>query len=97
MINILLIVFFLCPNNFYFISDCLTEKAEITNKTKPKVIDICLGSGEKAKITGVKWSPNGQMLAACAGKFNQEPHYFKKFEFSRKKEGVYFSPFKRKM
>ena len=54
-----------CLNNFYFISDCLTEKSEITNKTEPKVVDICLGSGEKAKITGVKWSPNGQMLAAC--------------------------------
>ena len=46
-----------------FISDCLNEKTEITNKIKPKVIDICLGSGEKAKITGVKWSPNGQFLA----------------------------------
>ena len=49
---------YVVDNNF--ISDCLNEK---TNKTKPKVIDICLGSGEKAKITAVKWSPNGQMLA----------------------------------
>ena len=31
------------------------------------------------------------------GKFNQEPHYFKKFEFSRKKKGVHFSPFVQKM
>ena len=57
--------FSVCLDKFYFISDCLIEKSEITNKTKPKVVDICLGSGEKAKITGVKWSPNGQMLAAC--------------------------------
>ena len=64
MVNILLFVFFVCLKTFYFISDCLNEKTETTNKTKPKVIDICLGSGEKAKITGVKWSPNGHMLAA---------------------------------
>ena len=30
------------------------------------------------------------------GKFNQEPHYFKKFEFSHQR-GVYFSPFEQKM
>ena len=27
------------------------------------------------------------------GKFSQEPHYFKKFEFSHQKKGVNFSPF----
>ena len=31
------------------------------------------------------------------GKFNQEPHYFKKFEFYRKKKGVHFLPFEQKM
>jgi hypothetical protein len=31
------------------------------------------------------------------GKFNQEPHYFKKFEFSRQKKGVHFLPFEQKM
>ena len=31
------------------------------------------------------------------GKFNQEPHYFKKFEFSRQKKGVQFSPFEQKI
>ena len=58
----------LCVLKFLLFPDCLNEKTEITNKTKPKVIDICLGSGEKAKITGVKWSPNGHMLAASTGK-----------------------------
>ena len=46
---------------------------------------------------------NGQRLggyscpAWCTGKFNQEPHYFKKCEFSHQKKCVHFLPFEQKM
>ena len=33
----------------------------------------------------------------CTGRFNQEPHYFKEFEFSRQKKVLHFSPFEQKM
>ena len=31
-------------------------------------------------------------VPVSTGKFDQEPHYFKKFEYSRQKKSVHFSP-----
>ena len=44
-------------------------------------------------------SPGVGKSSIVAGKFNQETHYFKKFEFSGQKikKGVHFSPFELKM
>ena len=44
------------------------EKSDWRTKpdwNRPKSISLCLASGDKAKVTGVKWSPNGQMIATC--------------------------------
>ena len=35
--------------------------------------------------------PLSEILAVDTGKFNQEPHYFKKFEFSRQKKLCIFT------
>ena len=45
----------------------------------------------------LKCRNSGFIDTSVTGKFNQEPHYFKKFEFSRLKKCVHFSPYEQKM
>ena len=52
-----------------------------------KTLDVFNSSNE--------WIQQGSFTNT--GKFNQEPHYFKTFEFSQTKKGVHFLPFEQKM
>ena len=52
-----------------------------------KTLDVFNSSNE--------WIQQGSFTNT--GKFNQEPHYFKKIKFSRQKKVLHFSPFEQKM
>ena len=57
-------------------------------------------NNSRSATNNVKLADNSDAIKpfiSGTGKFNREPHYLKKFEFSRQKKGVHFSPFEQKM
>ena len=57
-------------------------------------------NNSRSATNNVKLADNSDAIKpfiSDTGKFNKEPQYFKKFEFSCQKKGVHFSPFEQKM
>ena len=77
----------------YTILNLQEKKGKKKKKNKNKVDSDPLAKSASVGVMPSYMSPvipRSATTTSVAGKFNQEPHYFKKFEYSREKKGVLF-------
>ena len=76
------------------------KKGKKKKKNKNKVDSDPLAKSASVGVMPSYMSPvipRSATTTSVAGKFNQEPHYVKKFEYSRQKKVCIFSPCEQKM